>query len=445
LIALLSVFVTAPHAGAPEVYAIRGARIVTATGQVIESGTLVIRNGVIEAVGASAPIPPDADVIAGTGLTVYPGLIDLGNARAADQPLPPQPSNLRTTADLERWKRTQILRPQARAADTFKVDSTDLTQLASAGITSVLATPAGEVVAGQSALVNVVAPPDSPQIGSLVTSRRGQAVVRATVALHVSIPERTRAAASAYPESLMGMIAFVRQSFLDAQHYAAERAHDQRVKAMDRGAPDETLEALQAALDRRIPVAFEANASREILRALKLAGEFKLDPIVTGARNAEEVTQDLKAARARVIFSLNFPQRPKTLSSDADEPLRVIRERTAVMKVPAELAKAGVSFGFESAGLADAKDFLKNAARVVKAGLPAEAAVRALTIDAARIAGAAERLGSLEKGKIANVVVTDGDLFETSTVIRYVFIDGRPIKLAEPARGRPGAGGELRD
>ncbi len=117
-------------------------------------------------------------VIEGTGITVYPGLIDLGNTRAADQPSPTLPQNLRTTADVERWKRTQILKPQARAADAVKVDDAELTRLASAGMTSVLALPSGDVISGQSALVNVVAPPDEPQIGNIVEGRRGLVVVK---------------------------------------------------------------------------------------------------------------------------------------------------------------------------------------------------------------------------------------------------------------------------
>jgi hypothetical protein len=116
------------RADAPNVYAIRGARIVTAAGAPIENGTVVVRRGVIDAVGASVTVPPEATVIEGAGITVYPGLIDLGNTRAADQATPTLPQNLRTTADVERWKRTQILKPQARAADAVKVDDADLTQ-----------------------------------------------------------------------------------------------------------------------------------------------------------------------------------------------------------------------------------------------------------------------------------------------------------------------------
>jgi imidazolonepropionase-like amidohydrolase len=449
-LAAITALSLAIHADAPHVYAIRGARIVTASGSPIDNGTVVIRDGYIDAVGASVAPPPDADVIDGKGLTVYPGLIDLGNTKAAEQPAPQQPQNLRTTAELERWKRSQILKPQARAADAVKVDDGELTKLASAGITTVLALPSGDVFSGQSALVNVVAPPDDPQIGNIEEPRRGMIVLKSPVALHVSFPERPRAGGAAYPQAIMGVVAFIRQSFLDAQHYEAVKQANlaRSAKALPPQAgrsperlamqDDPALEALEPALARKMPVAFEANETREILRALTFAKELKLDAIVTGAREADEVPADLKAQNVRVIYSLNYPTRPRTLAPDADEPIHALRERANAPKVPAALAKAGVSFAFESAGLADAKDFVKNAAKAVKAGLPADAAIRALTLDAATIAGVGDRLGSIQKGKIANVIVTDGDLFEEKTKITRVFVDGRPVALepAAPAGGR---------
>jgi imidazolonepropionase-like amidohydrolase len=444
------------RADTPNVYAIRGARIVTAAGAPLDVGTIVMRNGVIEAVGAAVAIPSDAEVIDGTGLTVYPGLIDLGNTKAAEQPAPQQPQNMRTSADLERWKRGQILKPQARAADAVRVDDADLTKLASAGITSVLALPSGDVISGQSALVNVVAPPDEPQIGNIVEPRRGLVVVKAPVALHVSFPNQPRAGGNAYPQSLMGVIAFVRQAFLDAQHYGVARglqsdrgipsaSKDERA-ALQTVPDDPALEAMQPAIDRKVPVAFEANQAREILRVLKLAKELKVEPIVTGGRGSKDVAADLKSQNVRVIYSLNYPIRPKTLAPDADEPLQALRDRADAPKAPGELAKAGITFAFESAGLADPKDFLKNAAKAVKAGLAEDAAIRALTLNAATIAGVADRLGSIEKGKTANLVVTDGNLFEEKTKITRVFVEGRSVALdAAPAtpggRGR-GRGGE---
>ena len=423
------------RADTPDVIAIRGARIVTAAGAPIDSGTIVIRHGVIDAVGASVTVPADAAVIDGSGLTVYPGLIDLGNTRAADQPAPQMPQNLRTTAEVERWKRAQILKPQARAADAVKVDDAELSKLASAGITSVLALPPGEVISGQSALVNVVAPPDEPQIGNIVGERHGLVVVKTPVAVHVSFPDRPRAGGNAYPQSLMGVIAFVRQAFLDAQYYGVARAARQTV------ADDPAMEALQPAVDRKMPVAFEANQAREILRALKFAKELGLEPIVTGGREADEVAVDLKAQGIRVIYSLNYPQRPRALAPDADEPIHALRQRANAAKVPGELAKAGVAFAFESSGLNDPKDFVRNAAKAVKAGLPEDAALRALTIVAATMAGAGDRLGSIEKGKLANLVVTDGNLFDEKTKVTRVFIEGRSVSLETPAAPSRGSGG----
>ena len=174
---------------------------------------------------------------------------------------------------------------------------------------------------------------------------------------------------------------------------------------------------------------------------MKLAKELNLEPIVTGGRHAEEVAADLKAQNVRVVYSLNYPVRPRALAPDADEPLSAMRERAEAPKVPAALAAAGVSFAFSSSGLSDPKDFVKNAAKAARAGLAADAAVRALTLSAATIAGVGDRLGSIEKGKIANLVVADGDLFDEKTKITRVFVAGRPVALdaapAAPAgRGR---------
>jgi len=256
--------------------------------------------------------------------------------------------------------------------------------------------------------------------------------VKSPVALHVSIPNSPRVAGNSYPQSLMGVIAFVRQSFLDAQHYATVKNPD-----------DPALEAMQPFIARKLPVAFQANQTREILRVLKMAKELNLEPIVAGGRGASEVTADLKSQNIRVIYSLNYPQRPRALAPDADETLETLRARADAPKTPGALAKAGVSFAFESAGLSDPKDFVKNAAKAIKAGLAEDTAIRALTLEAATIAGVADRLGSIEKGKIANLVVTDGNLFDERTKITRVFVEGRAVALeaAAPAgRGRGRAG-----
>lgn len=427
------------RADAPHIYAIRGARLVTAAGAPIPSGTLVIRNGVIDAVGADVQPPATAMIIEGAGLTVYPGLIDMGHAAGLEAP-PAQTGEVRTTEDAERAKRSRIFRPDLIAATQVRADAPELARLAASGITAVLATPPGLVVKGQSALINIVGPVDEPQIGNVGDYRRGLQIVRTPVALHIEFPANVTG--DGYPVSLLGAITLVRQSFLDAQHQQLAGQRYERAKtATSRPNYDPALDALLPALAGRMPVAFEADRAREIERVLDMAQEFKLDPIITSAREADQVAPSLKARNARVIYSLNFPIRPRALAPDADEPIRELRTRANAPRVPAALARAGVTFAFSSDGAREQRDFLRNAAKAVKEGLSPDAAVRALTIDAARIAGAGDRLGSLEKGKIANVIVTDGDLFEEKTKMRYVFVDGRWITVEElPAEGRRGGG-----
>jgi imidazolonepropionase-like amidohydrolase len=247
------------------------------------------------------------------------------------------------------------------------------------------------------------------------------------------------------------VIAFARQSFLDAQWQKEARAFAERRKESAVGPFEPVLDALAPALDRRVPVAFDASEEREILRALAFAKEFNLDPIVVGGAEAANVIDDLKAARARVIVSANFQAAGGVAGgrggagggrgAETDTPLRITRMRQNAAKVPAALEKAGIPFAFTTGGLQNPSDFVRNVGRTVReGGLPEDAAVKALTVNAAKLAGAADRLGTIEKGKMANVIVTEGSLFDTGR-IRHVFVAGWPVDLEFPAQTPGGRGG----
>ena len=430
--ALLALLIGPAAGEAPPVYAIKGARIITVSGPVYDSGVVLMRNGIIEAVGAAVAIPADATVIDGTGQTVYPGLIDMGNPAGIDVPVPPQPKNAQTRLEVERWKRQVLLRPDVEAARFIKADPVDLARLAAYGITSVLAVPGGGAVAGRSSLLNVTTAEDEPQIGNIADSRAARLVVRSPVFLHARFPESPEG--DAYPDSLMGVIAFVRQAFLDAAYARAERARFEKGKEAISALPfDAVWEAAGPALAGKMPVVFDADQAHEIRRVLAFAREFTFDAIVAGGVEADKVTEDLRAQKARVILGVNYPTRPTSLAPDADEPLSVLRRRASAPGVAAALERAGVPFAFSSAGLKDMAAFVKNIGRAVKAGLAEEAAVRALTIGAATMAGAADRLGSIEKGRIANVIVTKGGLFDDSMTVAHVFVAGRPVVIEPPA------------
>jgi imidazolonepropionase-like amidohydrolase len=411
------------------IYAIQGARIVPVSGPTIDSGTIVFRDGVIIAVGASVTPPAGAVIVAGKGLTVYPGPIDMGSTTGIDMPAVPRPDNPRTTEDVERIKADYLLRAQFRAADHVNPAAAALTRAVSAGITSILATPSGDAIRGQSALISTALGEDEPQIGAVADERKGALVIRTPVALHVTFSEQP-AGGNAYPNSLMGVIAFVRQSFIDAQYWGAAQSAK---RATFRPLYEPAFDAMQPALAGRLPVAFEGEAARDILRGLEMARSFKLDPIITNGRESDQVTADLKAANARVILSLNFPTRPQNIAPDADEPLRTLRSRANAPKTAAALAKAGIPFAFASAGLNEPRDFLRNAAKTVQNGLSREEALKALTLQAATIAGVSDRLGSLDTGKIANLLVTEGDVFDEKMTIKHVFVDGRPVTIEAAA------------
>jgi imidazolonepropionase-like amidohydrolase len=416
---------------APATYAIVGARVVPVSGPAIDSGTVVFRGDRITAVGAGIPVPESAIRIDGAGLTVYPGLIDMG-ASIGVTPMPAsRGESFRTTEDQERAKRDRILRPHVRASDYLNPGDAALGRAAAAGITSVLALPPGDMLRGQSALILTSIGPDAPQIGAVADDRRGPHVVQSPVALHVTFSNRP-GDSNGYPVSLMGGIAFVRQAFLDAQHQQASVTQADRARHA-RPAPDAALDAMAPALQGALPVAFEAASAREILRALQMARAFNMTPVITNAREADQVASALLDANARVIVSLNYPTRLPSLAPDADEPLSALRARANAPKTPAALHAAGVTFAFASDGLSNPQDFLRNATKAVGEGLPADAALRALTLQAATIAGAQDRLGSIEAGKLASLVVTTGDLFDEKATIAHVFVAGRPVDLSAAA------------
>jgi imidazolonepropionase-like amidohydrolase len=428
-----------------EAYAIRGATIVTVTSATIAKGNVVVRNGLIEAVGAEAVIPADAKVIDGAGMTVYPGLFDTFTSLGVPAPTTPDTGGGRRgggapPADPMQAFLAQIsappsnagLLPEVSVAEQLQVAADTFDQQRSAGITTALTGPRTGIYQGQSALIN---------LGSEAAEKL---IIKSPVTLNIAFG----AARGGYPNSLMGTFAFLRQSLLDAQHYREEWArYNKSPRGAQRPAVNKSLAALQPVINGAMPVILSASSEREIKRAVALAEEFKLKYMLAGATQSYLLADFLKAKNATVLLSLAYPQRPQ-LDDPEDEALRTLKDRAEAPKAAAALHKAGVRFAFTSGTLTRPADYLSNAARAIEAGLPKDAALKALTINAAEIFGVAEQLGSIEKGKIANLVLASGDLFARDTKIKHVFVDGKPfeIKAAEPARpggpgGRGGPGG----
>lgn len=415
-----------------ETYAITNARIVPVSGAPIERGTVVIRRGLITAVGAQVAAPADARVIDGTGLTIYPGLIDANTTLGIPQPSGATGAGERRTATAAAPAAPQLasaafspyatqppgLQPETLAVDLIQPGGAQIEAARNAGITSALVAPRDGIWIGQSAFVNLAG--ETPQ----------QMIVRSPVALHIGF---TPFRGGQYPASLMGVFATLRQMLLDAGRLReANQIYARSPKGLRRPEQDRSLLALQPVLAREVPVIMHVNTEREITRALDLAQEFNLRVIISGGSESWKVTNRLRDVP--VLLSLNFPKRTTAAAPEADpDPLRVLRERAGAPKTAGRLAGARVRFAFQSGAMTNIGDYLPNAAKAIENGLSREEALRALTINAAEILGVADRLGTIEVGKIANLTVTRGDLFDGKAQITHVFIDGQPVDLKQAA------------
>ena len=440
--ALLFLFAGASNAqrSAIDTYAITNTRIVTVSGPVIDRGTVVIRNGLIAAAGANVTAPSDARVIDGTGLTVYPGLIDsftnLALPEAAPSPSPGggggggfffvQQQQQRPAAGPNSTQPVG-LQPEVMVEDVIRPGGAEIESTRNVGITTALTSPRTGIWMGQSALINLAG--DTPQ----------QMIVRSPVAMHVGF---TPLRAGGYPGSLLGVFSTLRQMMLDAQRYRDSlQVYERAPRGTRRPETDRSLAALIPVIDGRMPAVMLANSEREISRALDLGTEFKLKLIIAGGREADRVADRLAKQNVPVLLSLNLPRRTTAALPEADpEPLRVLRERVEAQQTAGKLAKAGVRFAFQSGSMTNITELMGNARTTIENGLQAADAVRAFTIWPATILGVQDQLGSIEAGKIANLTVTRGDLFDRNSRVTHVFIDGRPVDLRPAAAGGPGAG-----
>jgi hypothetical protein len=235
--------------------------------------------------------------------------------------------------------------------------------------------------------------------------------------------------------------------FLDAQRLQTlEQQYAANPKGMRRPDADRSLEALFPIVSGKMPVVFNANSEREIIRSIDMIREFKLNGIIAGGQEAWKVADRLKAANIPVLLSLNFPKRTTAASVDADpDSLETLRLRADAPKNAGRLAAAGVRFAFNTSGVTAIGDAFTNAGKAVENGLSREAAIRAMTLGAAEILGVGDRLGSIEPGKIANLTLVKGDLFGKDKFVPQVIVDGKVFEIKEPTRpvggGNRGGGG----
>lgn len=410
-------------------YAITNAKIVTVSGVTIDKGTVVIRNGLIDSVGATVTPPADATVIDAGGATVYPGLIDtLTNLGIPARPTTAGGPGGQTAAaaatPVSNSNYPAGLRPEDMTENEIRAGDSQFEASRNVGFTAALTTGRTGIFSGQSAVINLA--------GDSVSA----IVIKSPFAQHVSF---VTIGGGVYPGSLLGTFSALRQIFNDAKRLQEnQRAYAADPRGMKRPDGDRSLEALFPAINRQIPVVFSANREIEIVRALDFIRDYNLIGIIAGGQEAGKLTDRLKAQNVAVLLSLNFPKRTVSASPDADpETLDTLRFRAEVPKTAGKLAAAGVKFTFQSGG-ATAADFFSNAGKAIENGLARDAAIRAMTLGAAEVLGVDNRLGSIDAGKIANLVVVKGDIFGRDRFASHVFVDGKSFEQKETPRPHGG-------
>jgi hypothetical protein len=425
----------------PRVYAITDARIITSPGHVIEEGTIVLRDGLIEAVGKDVKAPPDAVIIDGKGKTVHAGFIDAcsdvglrkteggappsagggaGGGRPGGGTPPPPPGAVHPISRFH---------AERRVLDDLGPNDRDLERHRGMGFTAALTVPSDGIFRGTSALITLGNRPVP------------ESVVRAAVAQHVAFERGSFA--QGYPTSLMGSIAAIRQGLEDAKQHDVWMA---RYEADPRGMKRPDLLAawapLSLAASGKVPVVFDTDNPSNTLRALSLARELDLDAIVVGSGADYEILDAIKASGRPVILPMSFPEKPEV--DDADEALdteTLALERYLGARSDAgKLAAAGVPLAIGTCRLKNMADFPANLRKSIEAGLTADAALAALTTTPAKLFGVEKSMGTLETGKAADVVLLDGEIFGEKTKAVRVFVDGIEYAIEEKKpKGDPNA------
>ncbi len=420
--------------GVPSVVALVDVKIAVAPGKVINKGIVVVRDGLIVAVGENVQIPADAQKITGANLTVYPGFVDAFSH--VGMPTVSDTNAVSSNGGADPYYLSAV-QADKKAENLLRADAAQMDGLRRLGFGSALAVPQIGIFSGESALVSLAAPPSAQTsaTGDIAGTAPGM-VIKTGIAQHLNFdgPKPT----GGYPNSLMGEIAVARQTLYDAQNALLRNSnYEKNPVGMARPVSYRGLTSLGPAVAKKEALVVHANSAQEIRRVLKFAAEFDLTPTIDGGEEAYRVVPELKAARATVLLSTALPTAPRVAPGEEDtSTLQGLRRRALAPTSASALAKGGVPFALTTDGVTNlSTEFAANVRKMISAGLTEDQAVEALTIAPARILGVDKQLGTVEVGKIANLVVTDGPIFGARSRIRRVFVDGREVDLDAPREG----------
>jgi imidazolonepropionase-like amidohydrolase len=407
-----------------DTYAITNANIIQAPGRRIDKGTVIVKNGLILSVGKGLAIPPEAIVIKGDSMFVYAGFIDGLSRTGVTKPKeetsrervpnpgnpPPEKAGITPQVDVR-----NLLNPADKSVEEFR----------GLGFTTAQVVPYGVLLPGSAAIVNFNG--KSPD----------QAVLIGRSALYSELSANQ----GVYPSNILGIMAKWRELYRQA---AQAKSYDGLYASNKSGLPrpetNRILEAFYPVIDKGIPVLFKAEKLLDVHRVLTLKTDLGFPLVLAGVKEGWDVTDKIKASGSKVFLSIDLPDAVKEEKKDKkDEKTEASAEKVALEKRKADFIakyeaqaavfqKAGIKFGFTALD-AKASTVHANLRRMIKAGLTEDQALAALTTSPAELLGMSDRLGSIDNGKIANLVLSDKPYFDEKAKVKYVFVDGIMFKL----------------
>jgi hypothetical protein len=409
-------------------YALTGVNIIQAPGRKIDMGTVVIKNGLVHAVGKNVSIPPDAIVIKADSMYVYAGFIDGLSRTGVAKPKEEKKDKPRDPGNPPHDQAG--ITPQNDVRNSLSHSESSVDELRALGFTAVQAVPHGGFLAGYGSLI-------------LLNNKSADAMV---LLPKVSLYSELQGNQNIYPSTVIGVMAKWRELYrqaLQSKNYESMYASNR--SGLERPATDRILEAFYPVIDKRAPVLFKGERILDIHRILALQSDLGFALTLGDVKEGWDALSKIKSSGAKVFLSLELPEEKKEESKDKKEELKKeepkeetkkeadlekerLEKRKAdfISKYTAQAAtfqKAGVPFGFSTMS-AKPKDIQPNLRRMIKAGLTEDQALAALTTTPAQLLGVSDRLGSVDNGKIANLVVSTKPYFDEKAKVRYVFVDG---------------------
>ncbi|UII20677.1 amidohydrolase family protein [Fulvivirga ligni] len=434
-------------------YVIKNVNIIQAPGRKIDMGAIVIKDGIITSVGKNVSVPADAMVIEADSMYVYAGFIEgvshtgipqpkeegRGRGRNSDVKDPGNPPN--DVAGIE---------PEKSVADLLSTSEKSIADMRELGFTAAHVVPYGRMLPGQGSVI-------------LLSGESADAMLYKK---EISLFSQLDGAPGVYPSTVMAVMAKYRELYRQAKEsksYSTLYAKDPA--GMTRPSADRVLEAFYPVIDKQVPVAFKAEDVLDIERVLKLKNDLGFNLILTEVKQGWDLTNKIKASQAKVFLSLDLPElkEEKADSVQSDSTEVKVEEKTAediereqleerkkqmilnYYKQPALFTQQDIQFGFSTLEV-KSKDVKSTLLKLIENGFTEDQALAALTTTPASILGVSSSMGTVDNGKLANLVISDKPYFDKESNVRYVFVDGSmyEYKAKEKKKGKGGKTTDLK-